>query len=106
MTTTHRPSPAAEVPPAAAARRGEPRGERFARHFRRARLYTWAILFVAVLVVLVVLVTANLRSVKLDWVFGSGHASLVWIVLATTVLGWILGIATSILFRFRTRVRS
>jgi uncharacterized integral membrane protein len=108
MTAIHRPppAPAPEAPPADAASSREPRGERFARHFRRARLYTWAILFVAVLIVLVVLIAANLRSVKLDWVFGSGHASLVWIVLASTVLGWMLGIATSVLFRFRTRVRS
>jgi uncharacterized integral membrane protein len=41
--------------------------------------------------------------VKIDWIFGSAHASLVWIVLAAAVLGWLLGIATSVLFRFRTR---
>src|SRR5436190_9194773 len=68
-----------------------------------ARLYTWAAVFVAVLVVLIVLIAANIRSVKVDWVFGSTHASLVWIVLAATVLGWLLGITTSALFRFRTR---
>jgi uncharacterized integral membrane protein len=73
------------------------------RHGRRARLYAWAILALGVLVVLIVLIAANIRSVKLDWVFGSGHASLIWIVLAAAVLGWLLGIATSVLFRFRTR---
>jgi len=41
--------------------------------------------------------------VKLDWVVGSTHASLVWIILAAAVLGWLLGIATSIVFRYRTR---
>ena len=76
---------------------------RLVRHGRRARLYTWAAVFVAVLVVLIVLIAANIRSVKVDWVFGSTHASLVWIVLAATVLGWLLGITTSVLFRFRTR---
>ena len=61
--------------------------------------YRWFIVFA----MSVVLIAANLRSVKLDWVFGSTHASLVWIVLAATVLGWLLGITTSILFRHRTR---
>jgi uncharacterized integral membrane protein len=81
----------------------ESRGERVRRHGRRMRLYTWAILAVAVLVVLIVLIAANVRSVKLDWVFGSTDASLIWIILAAAVLGWLLGIATSVLFRFRTR---
>ena len=61
---------------------------------------------VALLVVLVVLVAKNTRSVKLDWAIGSTHASLVWIILASAVLGWLLGIATSVVFRYRTRSRS
>jgi len=82
----------------------ESRGERFRRHGRRARLYTWAVLFVPLLVVLVVLISRNTRSVKVDWVFGSTtHASLVWIILAAAVLGWLLGITTAIGFHHRTR---
>jgi len=81
----------------------ESQRERVLRHGRRVRLYAWAVSFVALLVGLIVLITANLRSVKLDWVFGSTRASLVWIVLAATVLGWLLGITTSVLFRYRTR---
>ena len=73
------------------------------RHGRRARLYAWAVVGIATFVVLITLVVANVRSVKLDWVFGSGHASLVWIVMGAAVLGWLLGIATCILFRYRTR---
>jgi len=42
----------------------------------------------------------------LDWVIGSTHASLVWIMLAATVLGWSLGIATAVVFRHRTRKTS
>jgi uncharacterized integral membrane protein len=80
--------------------------QRAVRHGRRVRLYTWAVLFVALLVVLVLLVAANIRAVKIDWVFGSTHASLVWIVLAATILGWLLGVTTSVLFRFRTRRRT
>ncbi len=100
MSTQEEPTKTGdETHPAAA----ESRGQRLRRHGRRARLYTWATLAVAVLVVLIVLIAANVRSVKLDWVFGSTHASLIWIILAAAVLGWLLGIATSVLFRFRTR---
>ena len=83
----------------------ESREERLGRHGRRTRLYTWAFLLVALLVVLVILVAKNTRSVKLDWAVGSTHASLVWIILAAAVLGWLLGIATSVVFRYRTRSR-
>jgi uncharacterized integral membrane protein len=62
-------------------------------------------LLVAALVILILLVAANTRSVKLDWVVGSTHASLVWIILAAAVLGWLLGVATSVVFRYRTRRR-
>jgi uncharacterized integral membrane protein len=84
----------------------ESRRQRLGRHGRRTRLYTWAFLLVALLVVLVVLIAKNTRSVKLDWVFGSTNASLVWIVLAAAVLGWLLGIVTSVVFRYRTRRRA
>jgi uncharacterized integral membrane protein len=83
----------------------ESRGQKLLRHGHGVRLYTWAFMFIAALVVLIVLAAANVRSVKLDWVVGSTHASLVWIILAATVLGWLLGVATSVLFRFRTRRR-
>jgi len=84
----------------------ESRRQRLGRHGRRTRLYASAIVVVALLVVLVVLVAKNTRSVKLDWAIGSTHASLVWIILASAVLGWLLGIATSVVFRYRTRSRS
>jgi uncharacterized integral membrane protein len=83
----------------------ESRKQRLTRHRHRARLYAWAVLFIAGLILIIVLSVANVRSVKLDWVVGSTHASLVWIILGATVLGWLLGVATSILFRFRTRRR-
>ena len=81
----------------------EGRADRFARQGRRARAYAWVALLVAALVVLVALVVDNTRSVKLSWVFGSGHASLIWIILVAAIVGWIAGIATSILLRRRTR---
>jgi len=50
-------------------------------------------------------VVANTRQLKLDWVVSDSHASLVWIILAAAVLGWLLGIAASVAFRLRTRRR-
>jgi uncharacterized integral membrane protein len=81
----------------------ESRRERLGRHGRRTKLYTWAFVLVAALIILVALIAANTRKVKVDWVIGSTRASLVWIVLAAAVLGWLLGIATSVVFRRRTR---
>jgi uncharacterized integral membrane protein len=84
----------------------EPRSERLRRHGRQTGLYAWSFGLVLLLVVLVALVAANTRQVKLSWVAGTGHASLVWIILASAVLGWLLGIVTSAVFRLRTRRRS
>jgi uncharacterized integral membrane protein len=81
----------------------ESRTERLVRHARHARLYTAAVVFVALLAVLIVLSSKNTRSVKLDWAVGSTHASLVWIILAAAVIGWLLGITTAVVFRHRTR---
>jgi uncharacterized integral membrane protein len=83
----------------------EPAGARLRRHGHHTRLYAWAFLLVALLVVVIALTVANTRQVKLSWVVGTSHASLVWIILAAAVLGWLLGIATSVLFRVRTRRR-
>lgn len=83
----------------------EPRRDRLRRHGHRTGLYAWAFALVALLVVLIALVVANTRQVKLSWVFGNGHASLVWIILAAAVLGWLVGILTSVAFRRRTRRR-
>ena len=83
----------------------EPRGERLRRHGHHTGLYAWAFVLVALLVVVIALAIANTRQVQLSWVVGESDASLIWIVLAATVLGWLLGIATSIVFRLRTRRR-
>jgi uncharacterized integral membrane protein len=88
------------LPPDATA---EARGDRLRRHGRHTGLYTWAVGLVALLVVLIALVVANTRQVKLSWVVGTSHASLVWIILAAAILGWLLGIFTSVGFRLRTR---
>ena len=56
--------------------------------------YTGAVAFVALIAVVIILISANTRNVKLCWAFGSTHASLVWIILAAAVFGWLLGLAT------------
>ena len=81
----------------------EPRGVRLARRTRGARLYASAGAFVALLVVLVVLASENTHTAKLDWVVGSTRASLSWIILAAAIFGWLLGIATAVVVRRRTR---
>jgi uncharacterized integral membrane protein len=60
-------------------------------------------MFVALLVVLILLISRNTAGVRLDWVVGSTHASLVWIILAAAVIGWLLGITTAVVFSHRTR---
>jgi len=81
-------------------------GDRLRRHGRQTGLYTWAVGIVALLVVLIALVVANTRQVKPSWVIGTGHASLVWIILAAAVLGWLLGILTSEVFRLAHAARA
>ena len=101
MTSPQPPEPAPEP-------RTEPiesQTDRLMRHGHRAGLYAGAVGLVGALVVLIVLISKNTRSVKLDWAVGSTHASLVWIILAAAVLGWVLGIATAVVFRHRTRRR-
>ena len=105
MTSTHASTPLREPSSEASPPLPESRGERYLRHGRRARMYASTILIVAVIAVLVVLISRNTGTAKLDWVFGSTNASLVWIILAATVLGWLLGVATAAMFRHRTRSR-
>ena len=42
---------------------------------------------------------------KLDYVFGSTKAGLVWLVIISAITGWVLGIVTAFLIRRRTRWR-
>lgn len=71
----------------------------------RIRLYGWTFTAAAALIVVVALVVANTRHVEVSWVFGSGRVSLVWLLLWTAVVAWLLGIATGALVRRRARRR-
>ncbi|HVC86081.1 MAG TPA: LapA family protein [Gaiellaceae bacterium] len=96
------PDPELESPAPAP---GESRKDRARRYGRVARLYTGAFAFVGLVAVLVILVAKNTGAVKLDWAVGSTRASLVWIILAAAVLGWLIGLATAVVFHHRTRRR-
>lgn len=73
------------------------------RHARRAWLYVRAIIAVVLVVAIVMLALDNTQEARLGWVFGSASASVVWIVIAAGVIGWLLGIVTGFSFRRRTR---
>ena len=83
--------------------RAESHGDHVARTAHRTRLYLYAFGVVALVVYLVALAASNTRHVKVDWVFGSSSVSLVWLVLFAGILGWLLGIVVTALFRWRTR---
>ena len=82
---------------------GETRGARFARKAHRTRLYIYAGVAVALLVVLIALVIANTGHVKVSWVVGSSSVSLVWLVIFSAILGLLLGMVLGALFHWRTR---
>jgi uncharacterized integral membrane protein len=84
----------------------EPVHRRAGRYGHRAGLYLWVTLLVAALVFVIVLIVENTRSVKVGWVFGYSHISLVYLVVFATVLGWLLGIATAVVLHRRTRRRA
>ena len=93
------PSPPSETEPV------ESRGARLRRHGHRTGLYACAFALVALLLIVIALAVANTRQVELSWLVGTSHASLVWIIIAAAVLGWLLGITTGVIFRLQTRRR-
>jgi uncharacterized integral membrane protein len=81
----------------------ETRVGRFRRKAHRARLHGYAIVTVALVAYLIGLAVSNTAHVKVSWVFAHSHISLVWLVLFTAILGWLLGLATSARFKWTTR---
>ena len=88
---------------AAAANGTETPAEHFRRKAHRSRLYGDAIGVVALVGVLIALAASNTAHVKVNWLIGSSRVSLVWLVLAAAILGWVLGLVTSARFNWRTR---
>jgi uncharacterized integral membrane protein len=91
------PAPPAEGIPV------ESRGAHFQRMAHRTRLHLTALAAVALLVYVVALATTNTRDVRIDWVFAHSRVPLVWLTLFSAILGWMLGILITMLFRRRTR---
>jgi uncharacterized integral membrane protein len=78
-----------------------PPGPEPAPESRSSRMSVHAIATIVVLIAIIALLLANTRSVKVSWVVGSTRQSLIWIVLVTAILGWLLGISTALWFRRR-----
>lgn len=57
---------------------------------------------VALVAFLIALAASNTAHVKVNWVFGTSHVSVVWLVLFAAILGW-LGLVATAAFRWRTR---
>lgn len=77
------------------------------RQRSRAGLYARVFVLVALLIVIIALVVANTPgTVELSWVFGSGEVSIVWVIVASAILGWLVGIVTGALIRHSTRERT
>jgi uncharacterized integral membrane protein len=77
------------------AREGRPR--------RTARQYLAVVVLLAAIVYLILLIVKNRREVKVDYVFGSTHARLIWLIVLSAFTGWLLGLAISYLLRRRIR---
>ena len=81
----------------------ETRRDRSRRKAHRSRLHTYAIGTVALVAFLIALAASNTAHVKVNWVFGTSHVSLVWLVLFAAILGWLLGLVATAAFHWRTR---
>jgi uncharacterized integral membrane protein len=81
----------------------ETRLQRSRRYGHRGGLYAALIIGIAALVFLILLIARNTREVKLDYVVDSTRTRLIWLVIISAIVGWVLGIITSMLVRRRTR---
>jgi uncharacterized integral membrane protein len=82
---------------------GETRSGHAHRMARRVRLHGYVLVAVALFAFVIALAAANTAHVKVSWLFGTSHVSLVWLVLATAILGWLLGLMTNAALHRRTR---
>jgi uncharacterized integral membrane protein len=83
----------------------ETRLRRGVRYSHRGALYVSLAIAIAAVVLLILLIARNTRQVKVDYVVGSTQTRLVWLVIISSITGWVLGIVTSFLIRRRTRWR-
>jgi uncharacterized integral membrane protein len=73
------------------------------RMARRTRLHGYALVAVALFAFVIALAAANTARVKISWLFGTSHVSLVWLILAAAIIGWLLGLVTNAALARRTR---
>jgi uncharacterized integral membrane protein len=83
----------------------ESRLQRGLRYGHRVGLYTALLVGIAATAFLVLLIARNSHQVKVDYVFDTAFTHLIWLILISTVIGWVLGIVTAFLIRRRTRFR-
>ena len=81
----------------------EGRFRRGVRHTHRTVNFAAIVIFLATIVYLTLLIARNTRRVKLDYVVGSSHTRLIWLIVLSAFTGWLLGLATSFLLRRRVR---
>ena len=81
----------------------EPVRARAGRYGKRTALYVWLTVLITAGILFVILVVENTRRVKVGWVFGYSRVSLVFLIVFATLIGWLLGVATAVLVRRRTR---
>jgi uncharacterized integral membrane protein len=94
-----------EPEPEAPTLEAETRFRRGVRYSHRTGLYVSLAVAIATIVFLILLIARNTRQVKVDYVFGSTQARLIWLVIISSITGWVLGIVTGFLIRRRTRWR-
>lgn len=78
-------------------------GQRRSRIAHQGRLQGYAVAIIALVAVLIALAATNTARVHVDWLVGSSQVSLVWLVLAAAIIGWILGVLASVRFQWLTR---
>jgi uncharacterized integral membrane protein len=73
------------------------------RQTRHGGLWAATLGAIAVLVYLILLIVENSHSVTVHYVFGTSHTRLIWLIIVCGLLGWVWGIATSVIIRRRMR---
>jgi uncharacterized integral membrane protein len=91
------------VPEQPQAPEAEGRFRRGVRYTHNTALILALVIALATIAYLIALIARNTRHVKLDYVFGSADARLIWLIVISAFTGWLLGLASSYLLRRRMR---